>query len=140
MRELRLQQVTQTDKNTNQSTGTTTWSARTSTVLDTNVSSQEKFTKSNDISSAESTREWISAFNTSLLTTRASPKDDSSELSTLMQSPEFASLLIGAKHLADTQGLSKEVATERLIEAFRKIDQAWNQIVIKRGLQAIIDP
>jgi hypothetical protein len=91
-------------------------------------------------SASELSSDWTSAFNTSLLTTRASHvKDRSQELSDLMASPEFASLLVGAKHLAETQGLSKEEATERLIEAFRKIDFAWKQIVVKRGLQAIIE-
>ena len=89
---------------------------------------------------AELSADWTSAFNTSLLTTRASlGKDRSHELSELMASPEFTSLLVGAKHLADTQGLSKEEATERLIEAFRKIDYAWKQIVVKRGLQSLIE-
>jgi hypothetical protein len=91
-------------------------------------------------SPAESQNDWVSAFNTSLLTTRAHhAKDRSMELSDLMQTPEFASLLIGAQHLATSQGLSKEEATERLIEVFRRIDFAWKQIVIKRGLQAIIE-
>jgi len=86
------------------------------------------------------TREWISAFNTSILTTRASEaKDRSSEFSALMQTPEFASLLIAAQHLADTLGLSKEEATERLIETFRKLDTAWTEMVMKRGIQAMID-
>jgi hypothetical protein len=88
----------------------------------------------------ETSHDWISAFNTSLLTTRANhAKDRSLELGELMQTPEFASLLIGAQHLAANQGLSKEEATERLIEVFRRIDFAWKQIVIKRGLQSIIE-
>jgi hypothetical protein len=89
---------------------------------------------------ADLSHDWTSAFNTSLLTTRANhAKDRSLELGELMQTPEFASLLVGAQHLAATQGLSKEEATERLIEAFRRIDFAWKQIVIKRGLQALIE-
>ena len=86
------------------------------------------------------TREWISAFNTSLLTTRASQnKNSSQELSDLMQTPEFASLLVAAQHLAQAQSLSKEEATERVIETFRKIDSCWNQIILQRGLQSVVD-
>ena len=139
MRELRLQQVAATE------------ATSTTTALKTPVSSQNNFkndfTKSNEFPGAspsapqETTRDWIGAFNTSLLTTRASNLNEkSADLSELMQSPEFASLLVGARHLADTQGLNREEATERLIETFRKIDAAWKEIVMKRGLQSIIDP
>ena len=84
--------------------------------------------------------EWMSAFNTSLLTTRANhTKDRAMEIAELMQTPEFASILVGAQHLAESQDLSKEEATERLIEVFRKIDSTWKQIVMKRGLQALIE-
>ena len=91
-------------------------------------------------SSDEMTRDWISAFNTSVLTTLSpTAKDRSLDLSKLMQSPEFASLLVGAQHLADAQNLSMEEATDRLIRSFREIDQVWRQIVMERGLKAIID-
>jgi hypothetical protein len=91
-------------------------------------------------SSDEMTRDWISAFNTSVLTTLSSnAKDRSLVLYKLMQSPEFASLLVGAQHLADAQNLSMEDATDRLIRAFREIDQIWQKIVIERGLKALID-
>ena len=93
-----------------------------------------------DPSTSTATASWISAFNTSLLTTRAhSQKERSLELAELMQTPEFASLLVGAQHLASTQGLSKEEATERLIEVFRRLDFSWKQIIMKRGLQAMIE-
>ncbi|MBS1959337.1 MAG: hypothetical protein JST80_07700 [Bdellovibrionales bacterium] len=82
---------------------------------------------------------WVSAFNTSLLTTRANHiKDRSNELGELMQSAEFKSLLIAAQHLAHTQGYSKEEATERLIEIFRKIDFSWKQLVMNRGMKSLI--
>lgn len=90
--------------------------------------------------SEENSREWISAFNTSLLTTGSpSNKDRSRELSELMQSPEFASLLFAAQHLAQGEGITKEDATERLIKTFREIDYTWKQIVMARGLKALID-
>ena len=99
--------------------------------------SQSKDTKTN---LETDTRDWMSAFNTSLLTTRANfAKDRSQELAKLMQTPEFASLLVGAQHLADSLGLSKEEATERLIETFRNIDFCWKQIISSRGLQSVID-
>ena len=56
-----------------------------------------------------------------------------------MQSPEFASLLVAAQHLAAAQSLSPEAATERLISVFRKMDSSWNQLVIERGLKSLID-
>jgi hypothetical protein len=88
----------------------------------------------------EMTRDWISAFNTSLLTTlNARPQDRSAELSRLMQSAEFASLLVAAQHLSDSQGLTMEESTDRLIRTFREMDEIWNQIVIERGLKSIVD-
>jgi hypothetical protein len=92
------------------------------------------------LNSGEHTREWISAFNTAILTTRTTEvRDGSPELSKLMQTPEFASLMIAAQHLSDAHGISKEESTERLVDAFRKIDQAWTQIVMRRGLQSMLD-
>lgn len=100
------------------------------------MSHQEQESKPNN----SNMRDWISAFNTSLLTTRAQyTKDRSQELSDLMQTPEFASLIIAAQHLAESQGLSQEVATERLIDTFRRIDYCWKQIVSNRGIQSVIE-
>ncbi len=106
-------------------------------IQETSALSQTQETKKR---SDENSREWISAFNTSILTT-GSPgvKDRTRELSELMQSPEFASLLFAAQHLSHNEGISKEEATERLIKTFREIDYIWKQIVMARGLKALID-
>ncbi len=99
------------------------------------MSHTEDFKRPSDVH----TKEWISAFNTSILTTGTpTNRDRSLDLSEIMQSPEFASLLIAAQHLADSQGLTKEEATERLIKTFREIDAIWQQIVVARGLKALI--
>ncbi len=83
---------------------------------------------------------WISAFNTSLLTTRASlSRDSSQDLSALIKTPEFECLLIAAQHLAAKENLSQEEATERLIDVFRKIDHSWKQIIISRGLKSLTE-
>ncbi len=83
--------------------------------------------------------DWVGAFNTSILTTLAnSTPDCSQELARLAASPEFESLLIAAQHLAKSENLSPEDATERLIMMFRKIDSTWNKIVMNRGLNALI--
>ena len=103
-------------------------------------SAMEKNYRSEAKAMNEDTREWVSAFNTSILTTRSNElKDRPQEFSALMQTPEFASLLIAARHLADSEGLTKEEATERLIETFRRLDGIWTQMVLKRGIQAMID-
>jgi hypothetical protein len=105
---------------------------------------QKPFPSGTSHESDDMTRDWISAINTSILTTLSpttagQSKDRTGDLSRLMQSPEFASILVGAKHLAETQGLSPENATDRLIRSFREMDEIWRQIVIERGLKAIID-
>ena len=88
----------------------------------------------------ESAREWMSSFNTSILTTRANESQTKSQdLSALMNTPEFNCLIQAAQHLANAEGISKDEATERLITAFRNIDSAWTQVVMKRGLQAMLD-
>ena len=97
-------------------------------------------TKGSADAGREETREWISAFSTSILTTQANGMQTGSlSVQELMQTPEFASIIMGARHLADSLGLSKEESTERLIEMFRKIDSAWTQAVLKRGIKAMID-
>ena len=74
-------------------------------LQETEKMSQSKDTKTN---LETDTRDWMSAFNTSLLTTRANfAKDRSQELARLMQTQEFASLLVGAQHLADQLGLKR---------------------------------
>jgi hypothetical protein len=96
--------------------------------------------ESKNDTSGETTREWISAYNTSVLTTLSpATRDRSLDLSKLMQSPEFASILVAAQHLADSQNLTKEEATDRLVRTFREMNSIWKKIVIERGLKAIID-
>lgn len=112
--------------------------------LDLQLRLQESSTMEKDyrssVGTSDDTREWMSALNTSILTTRANlVKDHSSELSGIMQSPEFTSLIFAAQYLAESLGLSKEEATERLIDTFRKLDTIWGDMVIKRGIQAMID-
>ena len=112
--------------------------------LDLQLRLQESATMEKDYRSQggmnEDTREWISALNTSILTTRTNQvRDRSSELSGLMKSPEFTSLLFAAQYLGDSLGITKEEATERLIETFRKLDSIWSDMVIKRGIQSMID-
>jgi TATA-binding protein-associated factor Taf7 len=105
----------------------------------TNTAPNQSAVKNSEVT-ADQTHEWISTFNTSILTTRSNQsKDRSEELGELMQSPEFAALIVAAQHLAKTQNISKELATERVIDTFRKIDRAWKQIVMKRGLQSLIE-
>jgi hypothetical protein len=112
--------------------------------LDLQLRLQESSTMEKDYRStggmSEDTREWISALNTSILTTRTNMlRDRSPELASIMQTPEFTSLLFAAQYLGDSLGLSKEEATERIIDTFRKLDSIWGDIVIKRGIQAMID-
>ncbi len=88
----------------------------------------------------ESAREWMSSFNTSILTTRANEGEAKPlDLAALMSTPEIQCLILAAQHLASSEGISKDEATERLITAFRNIDSAWTQMVMKRGLQTMLD-
>jgi hypothetical protein len=89
---------------------------------------------------AHDAREWVSAFNTSILTTRATETAvRGPDLSAIMQTPEFKSLILAAQSLSESLGISKEEATERMIVAFRNLDSAWTQLVMRRGLQAMLD-
>jgi hypothetical protein len=88
----------------------------------------------------ESAREWMSSFNTSILTTRATEHSGRApDLNALMQTPEFNCLIQAAQALAHNEGISRDEATERIITAFRNLDGAWTQLVMKRGLQAMLD-
>ncbi len=92
----------------------------------------------NVASTAGSTAGWTTAFNTSLLTTRADSPDRSAELAELMQSVEYQCLLNASQLLANQGGCSKEVATERLIQTFRRLDECWNQVILKRGMNTLL--
>ncbi len=84
--------------------------------------------------------EWMSAFSTSLLTTKAATtRNKINEMAYLMKSPEFEAILAAAKSLSRRLNISKEEATERLISTFRKADEAWASLVVTEGLKALID-
>ena len=84
-------------------------------------------------------REWIAAFNTAILTTRAEPESATADLQVLMGSPEFASLIIAAQHLSASQGIGADDAAERIARCFRSVDSIWTATLLKRGMRALID-
>lgn len=82
------------------------------------------------------------AFHTSFLTTQARTsktvaEEKTAEISTVMKSAEFLCLVNAARQFADLEGISIEEATERLIVAFRRLDSAWNAIVLQKGLETL---
>jgi hypothetical protein len=84
-------------------------------------------------------REWITALNTAILTTRTETPDRSRDLQALMAAPEFASLVIAAQHLSSSLGLSPEDSAERLIRCFRSLDEVWTAALLKQGMKSLLD-
>lgn len=83
-------------------------------------------------------RDWIGAFNTALIASLANPDLAVTSVEGLMQTPEFASLLIAARHLAESQGLTAEDACEKLVSCFRNLEQILNRALLKKGIESLL--
>jgi hypothetical protein len=82
--------------------------------------------------------DWSKTFNTSILSTVLDAKNQDSKLENLLSTPEYEAILHAAKLLSTQLNISPESATERLIETFRKIDDCWEKILLKKGAQSLL--
>ena len=82
--------------------------------------------------------ELVRVFNTAIVATRASaPRDLSTELFTLVDSPAFRSILQSVRSLARGQQISEKEASELIIETFRKMDRIWADYVYQEGVDRL---
>jgi hypothetical protein len=80
-------------------------------------------------------------FNTALISTQADGREESSdELFELMKSAPFRAILGAVKDLAEAERIPEREASERMIQAFRKLDELWSQYVYREGLERIRGP
>lgn len=82
--------------------------------------------------------DWSKTFNTSLLSTVLDAKNQDVELENLLSSPEYEAILLAAKSLSIRLNINPELATERLIQSFRNIDDCWEKILLKKGAQSLL--
>jgi hypothetical protein len=77
-------------------------------------------------------------FNSSLVATRGrGARDFSSEILEVAQSPAFRAILFAVRQHARTQGIPDRQAAEQVIQAFRRMDQAWADYVFQEGLDRL---
>lgn len=79
-------------------------------------------------------------FNTALIFTRAeTPLNLTHELKSLMDSSAYRHILEAMQKLAATEGITETQAAEKMVAAFRKVDQIWSQYVFMEGLSRLKD-
>lgn len=82
-------------------------------------------------------------FNTALVVTRARSQSSSSdsgkaqELSEVVQSPAFKSLLKATEIMVEETGCTEKEAAEQIIETFRSLDDIWTNYLLKEGFEKL---
>lgn len=81
-------------------------------------------------------------FNSAILSTRSLPavgssRSPSGELVQLMDSPAFRALLASIRQLARQEAISERQAAEKMILAFRRVDQLWTEYVFQEGMTSL---
>ncbi|MGE4232166.1 MAG: hypothetical protein AB7F43_02455 [Bacteriovoracia bacterium] len=80
--------------------------------------------------------EIVRAFNTALLASKIR-KANKDELSSLLTSEAFQSILLCVRDLANRTGLPEEAAAEQVINTFRELDRLWDDLVFQEGMQKL---
>jgi len=86
--------------------------------------------------------ELLQTFNSSLIASQVAGQGTdtpsaSKELDALMESREFRAILLAVQTLSAAEGLSLSEASLSVIRAFRKLDQAWNTLLIQEGIEKL---
>ncbi len=82
--------------------------------------------------------ETARVFNTSLIASRSQPTPGHSvDLLETMKSASFNAILVAVRYLAQSENISEALASDRVIETFRKTDRAWLNYVYNEGLTKI---
>ncbi|HRK03446.1 MAG TPA: hypothetical protein PLH57_12360 [Oligoflexia bacterium] len=77
-------------------------------------------------------------FHTALVATKATKAANYSEqLTELVRTPAFVSILKSVQNLAHELGITEEQAAERIIVAFRAIDSVWSEYLCKEGIESL---
>ncbi|MBP5297259.1 MAG: hypothetical protein J6Y94_08020 [Bacteriovoracaceae bacterium] len=86
-------------------------------------------------------KDAIQLLNTAIIKSKEKKIDASFEqrLAQTCHSPEIAALGMAVSHLADTEGISYDQAALRIIEALRRLDNAWNDYVLMEGFEKLKD-
>ena len=86
-------------------------------------------------------KDAIQLLNTAIIKSKEKKIDTSFEqrLAQTCHSPEIAALGMAISHLADTEGISYDQAALRIIEALRRLDNAWNDYVLMEGFEKLKD-
>ena len=77
-------------------------------------------------------------FNTAIIATKV-PKlsNYSSQLSELVKSKAFQTILIAIRDYAQQTGMPEEQAAEEIVHTFRNIDRVWDDYIFQEGLDKL---
>ena len=86
-------------------------------------------------------KDAIQLLNTAIIKSKEKKIDASFEqrLAQTCHSPEITALGVAVSHLADAEGISYDQAALRIIEALRRLDNAWNDYVLMEGFEKLKD-
>lgn len=80
-------------------------------------------------------------FNTVLVASKGgTPHHFLSELKTLTESRAFKAILTAVQELACSEKIRTHQAAEQIIQTFRKIDDIWQDYLLKEGLEKLRKP
>lgn len=75
-------------------------------------------------------------FNTALVASRFNAaKDASTEILQLVNTPAFEAILSAVDALAKKEGITREIAAEKVILTFRNLDSAWIGYLMREGFR-----
>lgn len=81
------------------------------------------------------------SFNTVLVNSQVEGKKDfSTELRQMSESAPFKAILNSVRQLASVQGVDERQAAEQIISTFRKMDQLWNEYLVREGIEHLKKP
>lgn len=77
-------------------------------------------------------------FNTAIIATKIPTLTNySAQLSELVGSAPFQSVLNAIRDYAKTAGIPEEQAAEEVVQTFRKIDRIWDSYIFQEGLDKL---
>lgn len=57
-----------------------------------------------------------------------------------LATPEFAAIAFAIEHFSRTQEISDKDAAIKIITRFRELDGLWRELLIREGVERIVDP
>ena len=76
-------------------------------------------------------------FNTAIIASKTPAQDFSKDIYAILKSPAFQAILVGIRHLEESQNISEKEACDQIISTFKRLDSIWSEYVYQEGLKQI---